>query len=73
MNRNSMTDELQRKLDNLPDAPGVYLWKDQQGKVIYVGQAVTIPQRITFSANTSPTSTPSWWTARHSLSSSKTI
>ncbi len=45
MNRNSMTDELQRKLDNLPDAPGVYLWKDQQGKVIYVGQAKRLRPR----------------------------
>ena len=45
MNRNSMTDELQRKLDNLPDAPGVYLWKDHQGKVIYVGQAKRLRPR----------------------------
>jgi excinuclease ABC subunit C len=40
-----MTDKLERKLDNLPDAPGVYLWKDQQGKVIYVGQAKRLRPR----------------------------
>jgi excinuclease ABC subunit C len=32
-------DTLQRKLDALPDAPGVYLWKDAEGRVIYVGKA----------------------------------
>ena len=45
MNCNTMTDELQRKLDNLPDVPGVYLWKDRQGTVIYVGQAKRLRPR----------------------------
>ncbi len=40
-----MTDELERKLDKLPDAPGVYLWKDLQGNVIYVGQAKRLRPR----------------------------
>jgi excinuclease ABC subunit C len=36
---------LRRKLDNLPDAPGVYLWKDRHGRVLYVGQAKRLRQR----------------------------
>ena len=35
----TISDTLRRKLDTLPDAPGVYLWKDAQGRVIYIGKA----------------------------------
>ncbi len=34
----------QRK--SLPDAPGVYLFKDERGKVIYVGKAKSIRKRV---------------------------
>ena len=30
------SDALRRKLDTLPDGPGVYLWKDADGRVLYV-------------------------------------
>ena len=30
----------------LPDAPGVYLFRDQRGKVIYVGKAISIRKRV---------------------------
>src|SRR5947209_1128941 len=30
----------------LPDEPGVYLFRDQRGKVIYVGKAVSIRKRV---------------------------
>ena len=35
----STPDRLQRKLETLPDGPGVYLWKDAAGQVLYVGKA----------------------------------
>ena len=34
----ALPDQLQRKLDTLPEGPGVYLWKDAAGEVLYVGQ-----------------------------------
>ncbi|MGH7533616.1 MAG: GIY-YIG nuclease family protein, partial [Gemmatimonadales bacterium] len=39
-------DALQRKLDTLPDGPGVYLWKDAAGQVIYVGKAKRLRSRV---------------------------
>ena len=36
----------EEKLQNLPDAPGVYLMKDAQGHVIYIGKAVTLKNRV---------------------------
>ncbi|MEK6768943.1 MAG: excinuclease ABC subunit UvrC [Gemmatimonadota bacterium] len=41
-----MPDEsLQRSLAALPDAPGVYLWKDAEGNVLYVGKANNLRTR----------------------------
>ena len=37
---------LLRKLDRLPTAPGVYLFKDARGKVIYVGKAKNLSTRV---------------------------
>ena len=31
---------------SLPDAPGVYLFKDEKGKVLYVGKAKSIRKRV---------------------------
>jgi excinuclease ABC subunit C len=42
----SLPDALQRKLDTLPDQPGVYLWKDTQGTVLYVGKAKRLKSRV---------------------------
>lgn len=43
-----MTEEsqLERKLEVLPDGPGVYLWKDGDGRVIYVGKANNLRSRV---------------------------
>ena len=41
-----LPESLQRKLDTLPDAPGVYLWKDAAGDVLYVGKAKRLRGRV---------------------------
>ena len=37
---------LLRKLEGQPDAPGVYLWKDAAGEVLYVGKADSLRVRL---------------------------
>lgn len=37
---------LQQKLDRLPAAPGVYVYRNAQGKIIYVGKARSLRQRV---------------------------
>ncbi|WP_328793932.1 excinuclease ABC subunit UvrC [Heliomicrobium gestii] len=37
---------LQEKLKSLPDKPGVYLYKDEAGQVIYVGKAINLKNRV---------------------------
>ena len=41
-----MTNELTGKVKNAPASPGVYLMKDRDGKVIYVGKANNLRNRI---------------------------
>ena len=33
------------KIPHLPESPGVYLWKDAQGGVLYVGKAKRLRSR----------------------------
>jgi excinuclease ABC subunit C len=40
------TEHLKGILDNLPSKPGCYLMKDKDGKVIYVGKAVNLRNRV---------------------------
>jgi excinuclease ABC subunit C len=37
---------LEEKLTMLPAAPGVYLMKDERGRVIYVGKAISLKNRV---------------------------
>ena len=41
-----MTDQLIVRLKNAPTSPGVYLMKDKDDKVIYVGKAGNLKNRI---------------------------
>ncbi|WP_378950443.1 excinuclease ABC subunit UvrC [Pelosinus sp. sgz500959] len=41
-----MNSGLADKLLHLPEKPGVYLMKDEQGKIIYVGKAVILHNRV---------------------------
>ncbi len=41
-----MDPALRKKLDELPAAPGVYLMKDRQSKVVYVGKASSLRSRV---------------------------
>jgi len=44
--RTSISEELKKKLSELPAKPGVYLMRDRNGKVIYVGKAKSLRNRV---------------------------
>lgn len=41
-----MTETLQSKLAHLPSSPGVYLFKNGQGDIIYIGKAAVLADRV---------------------------
>ena len=41
-----MTEIVEEKLKNLPETPGVYLMKNVEGKIIYVGKSVNLKSRV---------------------------
>ena len=41
-----MNDGLERKLRNLPSRPGVYLFRDERGALLYVGKAKALKSRV---------------------------
>lgn len=41
-----MNETIQRKLELLPDSPGVYMMKNSSGEIIYVGKAVILKNRV---------------------------
>ncbi|HWA57103.1 MAG TPA: excinuclease ABC subunit UvrC [Gemmatimonadales bacterium] len=62
----ALPESLQRKLDTLPDAPGVYLWKDGQGNVLYVGKAKRLRSRVrSYFANDAQGSLKNYYLQRH--------
>lgn len=42
----SVSEKVKKKLQKLPDKPGVYLMRDRNGKVIYVGKAKSLRNRV---------------------------
>lgn len=38
--------DIKENLKNLPDKPGVYLHKDKDGEIIYVGKAISLKNRV---------------------------
>ncbi len=43
---NALNDNLKLKLQNLPSTPGVYMFKNAQGKIIYIGKAKNLRNRV---------------------------
>jgi excinuclease ABC subunit C len=42
----AVSDTIAQKAEGLPSRPGVYLFKDKRGKVIYVGKAKSLRERV---------------------------
>ena len=46
MTSDPMTVDFQSKLAHLPDSPGVYLFKNEHGDIIYIGKAAVLADRV---------------------------
>ena len=46
MSKKAEQPDLQRKLGELPESPGVYIFRDARSEVIYVGKAVNLRSRV---------------------------
>jgi len=42
----AISSDLQSKLDHLPDNPGVYLFKNGQAEILYIGKAAVLADRV---------------------------
>ena len=42
----SLSENVKRKLSELPDKPGVYVMRDKTGRIIYVGKAASLRSRV---------------------------
>lgn len=47
---------LKETIKNLPDAPGVYIFKDSSGKIIYIGKAGSLKKRVSSYFSKTPAS-----------------
>ena len=41
-----LSEKVKAKLQTLPDKPGVYVMRDRTGRIIYVGKAVSLRNRV---------------------------
>ena len=75
-----LPEKVQQKLSMLPDSPGVYQMLDAAGKVIYVGKAIVLRNRVRSYFHASAQHTPktlalveeirdiTWWVTQTSNS-----
>jgi excinuclease ABC subunit C len=55
---NKKQEQLQEKLDALPAKPGVYLMKDREERILYVGKAINLRARVRSYFHTSASQSP---------------
>ncbi len=53
-----MASDLGEKVNSIPTGPGVYLFKDDKGRVVYVGKAANLRNRVRSYFSASPTRSP---------------
>jgi DNA polymerase-3 subunit epsilon len=61
----ALTPPPQLEFGDLPKDPGVYLFRDEDGRVLYVGKSISIRSRAR--AHFAPSSAPSAWTVQASV------
>jgi hypothetical protein len=69
------SDEFEQRLKGVPLLPGVYIWKDLQGGVLYVGKSKTLRDRMRsyFNIANYRAKTAVWWPKLPILTSSSPI
>ena len=50
----AVQDSITEKIPHLPESPGVYLWRDADGNVLYVGKAKRLRSRVRSYVNNDP-------------------
>jgi excinuclease ABC subunit C len=74
-----LPEQVVQKLENLPDSPGCYMMYNGEGKVIYVGKAIVLRNRVRSYFHASAQHTPktealvaeiqdiNWWVTKTEL------